>query len=86
MTARRAFVLYSKPGCHLCHDLRVLLDELQPEFGLTVEEIDITSDAELFARFREEIPVLLLNGREVARGRISESDLLNAIRLEPQDP
>jgi glutaredoxin len=71
--------LYSKPGCHLCEDVRDLLEELRPQYGFTVEEIDITSDAALFARYRYDIPVLLRDGEEIARGRITDRELTNLL-------
>ena len=71
--------LFSKPGCHLCEEMRVLLDELQPEYGYAIDEIDITQDDELFARYRYEIPVLLKDGREIARGRISDRELITSL-------
>jgi glutaredoxin len=71
--------LYSKPGCHLCDDVRATLDELRPEHAFALEEIDITTDAELFARYRFEIPVLLMDGREVARGRITDRELMKIL-------
>jgi glutaredoxin len=71
--------LYSKPGCHLCDDVRATLDELRPEHTFALEEVDITSDAELFARYRFEIPVLLKDGREVARGRITDRELMKIL-------
>ena len=74
--------LYSKPGCHLCEDVRTTLDELEPEHAFTLEEIDITTDAELFARYRFEIPVLLKDGREVARGRITDRELMKILKPE----
>ena len=74
--------LYSKDGCHLCEDLRALLDELQSEYDFAIEEIDVTRDAELFARYRYEIPVLLKDGREIARGRVSDRELVKL--LEPE--
>lgn len=72
--------LYSKPGCHLCEDLRALLDELRPEFAFVIEEVDITSDAALFARYRHEIPVLLRDEKEIARGRITDHELVQLLR------
>ena len=75
--------LYSNPGCHLFDDLRSLLDELRPEYAFEIAEIDITRDAELFARYRHEIPVLLKDGREIARGRISDRELVTWLRPEP---
>jgi glutaredoxin len=68
-------ILYGKPGCHLCHEARdavkrVLLDR---EFGL--EEVDITLDPGLFARYGERIPVLELEG-EVLFEFVVDEDLL----------
>ena len=71
--------LYSKPGCHLCEDVRAFLDELAPERGFTVDEINIETDSALFARYRYEIPVVLMDGREVARGKLDERTLLAAL-------
>jgi hypothetical protein len=74
--------LYMKQGCHLCDDLRATLDELQPEYGFSIEEVDIAADAELFARYRYEIPVLLKDGREIARGRVDDRELLRLLKPE----
>lgn len=72
--------LYSKPGCHLCEEARVILDRLQPEFGLSVEEIDISPDAALMARYGERIPVIVFeDGREVA-APVSEYRLRKMLR------
>jgi glutaredoxin len=72
--------LYSKPACHLCEEARTLLDELQQDFGFALEEVDITTDADLFARYRHDIPVVVSGSRELARGRISERELSAALR------
>ena len=72
--------LYSKPGCHLCEDMRALLDELQPEFGFALEEVDITSDAALFASYQYAIPVLLRDEQEIARGRTADHELRLLLR------
>ncbi len=74
--------LYSKPGCHLCEELRAALQELQPEHPFTLDDIDITTNPELFARYRYEIPVLLKDGEEVARGRITDRELMALLRPE----
>ena len=72
--------LYSKPGCHLCEDVRAALDELQSELDFAIDEIDITRDAALFARYQFEIPVLLKDQKEIARGRIADHELLSLLR------
>jgi glutaredoxin len=75
-----ALTLYSKPGCHLCEDLAQLLNDLQPEWGFSVEEIDITRDAAIGARYRHDIPVLACEGEEIARGRVDARDLVDRLR------
>ena len=75
--------LYSKPGCHLCDDLREMLEEFRTEYAFALDEIDITTDAGLFARYRFDIPVLLRDGREVARGRISDRELMKILKPQP---
>ena len=62
--------LYSKPGCHLCEEVREVLAEISTDQRFTIEEINVQSDAALFAAYRYAIPVVLVDGREIARGRI----------------
>ena len=59
-----------------------MLDEMQPTYGFDVEEVDITADADLLTRYRYEIPVLLRDGHEIARGRITERDLVTLVAVK----
>jgi glutaredoxin len=77
--------LYSKPGCHLCDDLREFLNELAPELALTVREVDIEKDSTVFDRYRHRIPVLVMNGREIVEGKVSERDLRAALARRTVD-
>jgi hypothetical protein len=72
--------LYTKPGCHLCEELADLLEELRPTWRFSVGEIDITRDADLFARYRYEIPVLVCGTEEIARGRVDARDLVERLK------
>lgn len=64
-------VAYGKPECSLCDKARAVVERLQPEFGYRIETADITRDAALFVRYREAIPIVVLDGREIARGRVT---------------
>jgi hypothetical protein len=75
-----ALVLLSRPGCHLCHDLRQVVERVLPDFAATLTERDVREDPELRARYALEIPVLLLEGRELLRHRGSEDDVRAALR------
>ena len=58
-------VLYSAEGCHLCERARSTVAALRDELGFELEEIAIDDDPELEARFRELIPVVEIDGKEV---------------------
>jgi hypothetical protein len=73
-------VLVGKPGCHLCEVMREVVSPVAAELGLTLAERDVRSDPELDALYRNDIPVLLLGGREVARHRVSAADLRARLR------
>jgi hypothetical protein len=63
----------------LCDSVRAVLDELAAECGFGVEEFNIEADRTLFSRYRHEIPVVLIDGKELARGRIDERVLIAAL-------
>jgi len=74
--------IYSRPGCHLCEVMKAAVDRVLPVVGMAVavEEIDISTDPELEARYGVEIPVLVLDGRKVAKYRVSDDELTRMLR------
>ncbi|MEZ4861517.1 MAG: glutaredoxin family protein [Caldilineaceae bacterium] len=56
-------ILYSKPDCHLCEELKAELLTMQPDFGFTLHERNIEEDPEAFLQFRYLIPVLDIEGQ-----------------------
>jgi glutaredoxin len=66
--------LLSKPGCHLCHQMRKVVERVAAASDVTLVEEDVTSDPRWRA-YLLEIPVLLLDGAEIARHRVGEEDL-----------
>jgi glutaredoxin len=56
--------LYSARGCHLCESARRVLDQVGGETPFELEEVDITDDKELERRYRELIPVVLVDGEQ----------------------
>jgi glutaredoxin len=70
MPQRVRVVLYTRPGCGLCEEMKQEMSTAGCVGLYTLEEIDIESDPELFARYQYEIPVLFINGVEVFRHRI----------------
>lgn len=72
---RRVLVLLSKPGCHLCEELREVVERVAPDLGVALEERDVRADPEVSRRYALEIPVLLLGEQEVLRHRATEAEL-----------
>lgn len=50
--------IYTKPGCHLCEDVLVILDRLTPQYNLEVNEVNILGDMALYEAYRYTIPVV----------------------------
>ena len=69
--------IYSRPGCHLCEDMKQLVATTvrRMSAAATIAEVDISTDADLEARYGEEIPVLLADGQKVAKYRVTEPEL-----------
>jgi hypothetical protein len=71
-------ILYARPGCHLCEEASLSLDEmLGPESYTTV---DIESDDELLLRYGHRIPVVALDGVDRVEAPIAGPDLRALIR------
>jgi glutaredoxin len=71
--------LYSRPGCHLCDDARAVIAAVCDELGEAYEEVDITTDDDLEDRYRDEIPVTLVDGRQHDFWRVDEARLRAAL-------
>jgi glutaredoxin len=72
--------LLSKPGCHLCDDARSVIVAVCAEVGESFEEIDINTDADLVRRYREQIPVTFVDGRQHDFWRVDADRLRRALR------
>jgi hypothetical protein len=63
-------VLVTGPGCHLCEEARHALAQVGARRPIRIEVRSIAQDAELARLYGSEIPVVLLGGRKIAKGRI----------------
>src|SRR5688500_17369581 len=60
-------ILYGKPGCHLCDLAEAILERLARSGEVDWSKQNIEADPALFARYRYEIPVIMLeDGSELA--------------------
>ena len=73
--------LIGKPECHLCDVAREVVDLVVAESGrdVVIEGRSILDDAELYARWWEKIPVVLIDGEFHAHWRVSADRLRAAL-------
>jgi glutaredoxin len=74
--AQPRIVLYSREGCHLCEEAKVLLEQC----GLQTVCVDIDDDTTLIKRFGTCVPVMEIDGRVRFRGRIEPVLLRRLVR------
>jgi hypothetical protein len=71
--------LIGKPGCHLCDDARAVVAAVTAELGEEYVELSILDDPDLQARYAEQIPVTLVDGRQHDFWRVSPDRLRAAL-------
>ncbi|MEJ2086259.1 MAG: glutaredoxin family protein [Acidobacteriota bacterium] len=74
------YVLLSRQDCHLCEQMRTLLELELPKFGETFQVLDVDSRLEWRGRYGDVIPVLLRDGRAVAKLRLDRRGLRRIVR------
>jgi hypothetical protein len=78
--------LIGRSGCHLCEvaqgDLAQVIARFANEFPAveySIDDLDIDQNPQ-FAHFTDEVPVLLINGQQVAFWRIDQDRVLEKLR------
>lgn len=67
-------MLFSRPGCHLCEEMKDVLARAKVVPRFRLREVNIEEDPELLKRFERSIPVLEIAGRTAFKGRMSPAD------------
>jgi len=70
---------YTRTGCHLCEEARVVIEQVCAELGEEYDEVDIDTDPELVARFTDEVPVTFVDGRQHDFWRVDPARLRAAL-------
>ena len=72
--------LFTRPGCHLCEEMKAALAEAARGLEIQLREIDISEDPELEARYGNDIPVLFVNGSKAFEHRATVEELRQRLR------
>jgi len=80
-------IVYTKQGCHLCERVMAELGELRKERHLEISTLDITSNQELFQRYKDIIPVVSVDGEVKLGGSIlANPNTLNMVLRKALPP
>ena len=82
VSADTRLTLVTRVDCGLCEEARLDLQRLGAEFDC----LDVDDDAVLYRLYDESVPVLLLDGAELARAPFTEKTLRLAVDLSRAEP
>ena len=68
--------LLTRTGCHLCAEAAEVVGRVCAQTGTGWDTVDVDSDPELRAEYGDQVPVVLLDGREHDSFRVDEARLL----------
>jgi len=67
--------LYTRPGCHLCEEARQQMAPVLVEFGAELLEVNIDADPALRDLYSNDVPVIFLGTRKIAKHRVDPVQL-----------
>jgi glutaredoxin len=70
-----AVTLVTRAGCHLCEQAETLLRSMAAELGFAYREVDVDADPALTAEHSDDVPVVVLDGRQHGYWRVEETRL-----------
>jgi glutaredoxin len=76
-------VLYTRADCPLCHEMQAVIERVAREMPLALELVDVDGDPALTAAYGDQVPVLLVNGRQAFAGRVDPPALRARLAREP---
>ncbi len=74
MKAKAQVILYTRPDCPLCEKAKAVIEAANCPDLYALEEVNIESEPTLLDRYRYEIPVIVINGVEAFRHRLTAKE------------
>ena len=71
----RTVTLYTKKDCGLCREAERVLGRLHREKPFALVLVDIEADARIYDRYWDRVPVVAVDGKEVAAAPLDETYL-----------
>ena len=77
----KTVTLYTKLGCHLCEAAESIIATVGRQQKFHFVRRDITEDSADFDKYKHDIPVVMVDGAEVARHRLTPEQLMMALAI-----
>jgi hypothetical protein len=72
-------VLVGRQGCHLCDEARDVVRRVAEDVGASWTEVDVDADDRLLRAYSDQVPVVLVDGRQHDFWRVDEQRLRAAL-------
>ena len=72
-------VVYSKPGCCLCDEVKEKLEVLKRNHAFRLRIVNILEDSRAYQEFQKEIPVVFINGKKAFKYYLNEEQFLRKL-------
>ena len=72
--------LYTQAGCGMCREAEAMLRRIGGKIRFALVIVDIDADSSAHAKYWDRIPVITVDGEEVAAAPLNERHLASALR------
>ena len=73
-------ILYGRRDCHLCDEMKTVVEEVRRAHPFDLEIVDVDDDPALAAAYGLEVPVLTIDGRKAFKYRVDAASLRRRLR------
>jgi glutaredoxin len=72
--------IYSRPGCHLCDDAKIIVDRVRSRLPFDVRVINVETEPELEKTYGDKVPAVCINGNLAFKYRVDEAKLERMVK------
>ncbi len=72
--------LYARENCCLCEEMKEIVRKVATEVSLEIVEVNVDDEPNLKEKYRNEVPVLFINGRKAFKVRVTVKELRKRLR------
>jgi glutaredoxin len=84
MREKAQVVFYTRPGCHLCDEAKQEIRAANCADQYVLQEVNIDDDPAILERYRNEIPVITINGIKAFKYRLTAEEFRKAVKRSRQ--